>query len=66
MPATSERRKRFTVLSTASKVHTCNRCQRKLITGEQAVSIRSGSIVATRHAGRTCPPRQVERHAFLR
>lgn len=66
MPTATARRTRFTVLSQASKLHTCDRCRRALITGENAVAIRLGSIVAYRHAGRSCPPRQVERYPFMR
>lgn len=66
MPKTTERRRTFTVLEAAHKKLDCSRCRRALRAGERATTIVRPGFAEYRHAGRTCPPSQVDRHPFLR
>lgn len=54
------KRRTFTVLPTADGVMTCNRCGRKLRSGEQ-VTVDHTPDVVYRHAGRYCPRLSVPR-----
>lgn len=50
------RRVQFTVRQNADCKLTCNRCQRPLRAGQDAVTILTRGLAVHRHAGRTCPP----------
>lgn len=50
-----QRRRTFTVLPLAHRVHRCSRCHRQIWQGERATSIVAPGSAEVRHAGRACP-----------
>lgn len=66
MSAQAERRRTFTVRPEAHNLMTCQRCKRKMRAGERATAVTVPGQAWKVHAGRTCPPYQVDRHPFIR
>lgn len=60
-----ERRRTFTVLPLAHRVHSCSRCHCQLWQGERATAILTPGRAEFRHAGRKCPPGRLYKHRPL-